>query len=77
MSNYQLKEGQGSLFKNTKKTSPNQPDSYGSIMINGKEWRVSGWTKQGKTDKFISLQLSEPREQTSSRHQENDANDLF
>jgi hypothetical protein len=77
MSNYQLKEGQGSLFKNTKKTSPNQPDSYGSIMINGKEWRVSGWTKQGKTDKFISLQLSEPREQTSSQPQENDANDLF
>jgi hypothetical protein len=77
MSNYQLKEGQGSLFKNTKKTSPNQPDSYGSIMINGKEWRVSGWTKQGKTDKFISLQLSEPREQTYSQPQENDANDLF
>ena len=65
-----MKEGQGSLFKNTKKNSPNQPDSYGSIMINVKEWRLSGWTKQGKTDKFISLQLSEPREQ---RQQEDDS----
>jgi hypothetical protein len=59
MSNYTQKEGQGSLFKNTKKTLPNQPDGYGSIMINGKEMRVAAWIKQGKNDSYYSLQLSE------------------
>jgi hypothetical protein len=71
MSNYQMKEGQGSLFKNDKKQSPAQPDYYGSMMVNGKEMRLAAWIKEGKTGKFFSMQLSEPREQPSSRHQEN------
>ena len=67
MSNYTQKEGQGSLFKNTKKTLPNQPDGYGSIMINGKEMRVAAWIKQGKNGSYYSLQLSESDKSESIR----------
>jgi hypothetical protein len=78
MSNYQLKEGQGSLFKNNNKKAPAQPDWTGNVMINGQEMRLAAWVKEGKSGKFFSLQLSDLREQQSSpRHQENDADDLF
>jgi hypothetical protein len=67
MSNYQLKEGQGSLFKNVNKKTPAQPDWTGNVLINGQEMRLAAWVKEGKGGKFFSLQLSEnekPKEQT-------------
>jgi hypothetical protein len=59
MSNYQLKEGQGSLFKNDRKQTPQQPDYAGTVMVNGKEMRIAAWVKEGKTGKFFSMQLSD------------------
>jgi len=78
MSNYTQKEGQGSLFKNTKKTLPNQPDGYGSIMINGKEMRVAAWIKQGKNGSYYSLQLSESdkAESVKTNNVQNHSDDL-
>jgi hypothetical protein len=76
MSNYQLKEGQGSLFKNNNKKAPAQPDWTGNVMINGQEMRLAAWVKEGKSGKFFSLQLSEnekPKEQPTS----SDDDDLF
>ena len=55
-----MKEGQGILFKNQKKTTSKHPDSVGFCMINGKEMRVAGWTKEGPKGKYVSFQLSEP-----------------
>jgi len=77
MSNYQLKEGQGSLFKNNNKKAPAQPDWTGNVMINGQEMRLAAWVKEGKSGKFFSLQLSEnekPKEQSTSS---DDDDDLF
>ena len=59
MSNYQQKEGQGSLFKNEKKNNEKSPEYTGSIMVNGKEMRLSAWVKDGKSGKFLSIQMSE------------------
>jgi hypothetical protein len=68
MSTYQHKPNTGSLFKNDKKTDPKHPDSRGTALIDGKLYRISGWTKDGKGTKFSSLvfQLDSEKPQTST-----------
>jgi len=43
MSNYEQKEGQGSLFKNDKKTNDKQPDYRGSLKWQNQTLNVAGW----------------------------------
>jgi len=69
MSNYQMQEGQFTLFKNNKTTN-NAPEYTGEIMVNGKKMRLAAWVKEGKSGKFFSGKMSEPL-QPSSQHQEN------
>lgn len=45
---YQMKEGQGSLFKNKRKTEDRHPNATGQALIGGVEYWVSAWTKQDK-----------------------------
>ena len=59
---YQPKEGSGSLFKNSRKTSENHPDYTGSIMINGREHWLSAWVKEGKSGKFFSVSVGKIKE---------------
>ena len=61
MSNYEHKDGSGSLWVNDKKQADNQPDYKGSAKVNGKDVEMSGWkkvTQSGKT--FLSLAIGEP-----------------
>ena len=69
MSSYQMQEGQFTLFKNNKTTN-NAPEYTGEIMVNGKKMRLAAWVKEGKSGKFFSGKMSEPREALSSRDQE-------
>ena len=41
MSNYEHKDGSGSLWVNDKKTAENQPDYKGSAKFNGKDFEIS------------------------------------
>ena len=60
---YQMKEGAGSLFKNTKKTTENHPDFTGSIMLDGKEHWFSAWVKESpKAGKFFSVSVGKVKE---------------
>ena len=59
---YTPKEGSGSLFKNTRKTSETHPDYTGSIMLNGKEHWLSAWVKEGKSGKFFSVSVGKVKE---------------
>ncbi len=52
---YEKREGQGSLFKNDKKETENHPDYRGDILIDGQEYWLSAWIKEGKNGKFMSL----------------------
>ena len=58
---YEMKEGAGSLFKNSRKTSESHPDFTGSIMINGKEHWLSAWVKEGAKGKFFSVSIGKEK----------------
>jgi hypothetical protein len=66
---YELKEMQGSLFKNNKKTTELQPDYTGKIKVNGVELQLSAWvakTKAGETYLNIKAKEAMPNGNTSS-----------
>lgn len=56
------KDGTGALFINDRRTNNNAPEYKGSIMINGVEYWLSAWLKQGQKGKYLSL-AAQPKEQ--------------
>ena len=69
----------GALFRNHKKTQDSHPDHNGTINVDGKEYWLNAWVKDGKNGKFFSLSVK-PKEQTSANQQSgsdlpNDADD--
>ena len=55
------KDNSGVLFKNDKKDTEKHPDYKGNIMVDGQEYWLSAWIKEGKTGKFMGLAVS-PRD---------------
>ncbi len=57
----------GILFREQEKKSEKSPDFTGKINVNGKDYRLAGWMKVGKTGtKFTSLAVSEFLEKPSN-----------
>jgi hypothetical protein len=52
---FQQKEMSGALFKNAKKEKDSHPNMTGSATIDGVEYWVSAWTKDGDKGKWQSL----------------------
>ena len=52
------KDNSGVLFKNDKKETEKHPHYKGSIMVDGQEYWLSAWIKEGKTGKFMGLAVS-------------------
>jgi hypothetical protein len=59
---YIPKEGSGSLFKNDRKATENHPDYTGSIMVNGKDYWLSAWVKEGTKGKFFSVSIGKEKQ---------------
>lgn len=52
---FQHRELSGSLFKNDRKEQPNHPDYRGDCLIDGQQYWVSGWIKEGARGKWLSI----------------------
>ena len=58
MSNYTQKPNTGVLFKNNRKEKETHPNTNGTALIDGKTYRISGWTKEKNGEKYQSLSFT-------------------
>ena len=65
---YELRVGQGQLFRARSKKTERSPDMSGKLMLpNGVLVYVSGWRKQTQAgEEWISLQLGNPVDQNQA-----------
>ena len=54
---YEQRENSGALFRNEKGDNPKRPDYRGEALVDGVEYRVSAWVKDGKKGKFLSMAI--------------------
>ena len=54
------------LFRNDKKETEKHPDYKGNITVNGQDFWLSAWIKEGKGGKFMGLALS-PKEDSQPK----------
>lgn len=66
---YELREGQGSLFKNDHKSKDSHPGARGEALIGGVVYEISAWTKEGRKGRFQSLSFKPKQER---RHEPDD-----
>jgi hypothetical protein len=52
---YEQRELSGSLFKNDKREKDTHPNARGSCLIDGVEYWIDAWTKEGQKGKWQSL----------------------
>jgi hypothetical protein len=56
---YEVKEGTGTLFKNSRKARPEQPDCTGQTRYNGVLLRIAGWKRKTKSgEDYLSLRFT-------------------
>lgn len=55
---FEQKEGQGVLWKNTRRENDSQPNARGEALIGGVLYEISAWTKRkGDGEPFQSLAI--------------------
>ncbi len=47
----------GALFRNTDKADPKHADYNGSLNVDGTDYWINGWIKEGAKGKFLSLSV--------------------
>lgn len=58
----------GALFKNDKQGNEKRPDYNGSLNVNGQDFWISAWIKEGQKGKFMSLSVK-PKDQQPAQRQ--------
>lgn len=54
---YEKKDNSGTLFRNDRKEKDTHADYNGTIIVEGKEYYLNAWLKEGKSGKFFSLSV--------------------
>ena len=62
----QQRDNSGVLFKNDKREKDTHPNATGQATIDGVEYWVSAWTKEGKNGKFQSLAFKRKEERADT-----------
>ena len=52
------RDNSGVLFKSDKKDKPTSPDYKGNITVDGVDYWLSAWIKEGKSGKFMGLAVN-------------------
>ena len=60
---YEQRDMSGTLWKNDKREKDTHPNATGTCMVDGVEYYVSAWTKEGAKGKFQSLAFKRKQEQ--------------
>ena len=68
----------GALSKNERKEKDTHPDFAGSVEVDGVEYWISGWKKEGAKGPFISLSFK-PKDESkpAAKPKNQDADDPF
>jgi hypothetical protein len=62
------RDNSGTLGKNERREKDTHPEYTGKCVIDGKEFWISAWVKQGPTGKFFSLAFK-PKEARQEQRQ--------
>lgn len=65
---FETRDNSGALFKSNRKQSETHPDYDGNCRIDGHDYWISGWIKEGKNGKFFSLSFKR-KDGTAARPQ--------
>jgi hypothetical protein len=65
---YEQRDNSGSFFINDRKEKDSHPDFKGSIQVDGSDYWLSIWTKNGAKGEFWSVSVS-PKEAKPSNNQ--------
>lgn len=61
------RQNSGTLFKNDKQGKASRPDYNGSINVDGRDYWLSAWIKDGAKGKFMSLAVK-PKDAVPEGH---------
>ncbi len=67
---FEKRELTGALFANRNRRSDKEPQARGYVIINGEEWELAAWTKDGRDGKWQSLAAKRAQPRQENRRQE-------